>query len=124
MIHDTTCYACDSYNRDGYDPACPTCRAELIDEKPRYLFRWHGGSSYAGLGHPEPAASLEEIRRTMAARESGWDSYRPCAEDSTAYVYRVAGDIAGTLDHIGGGDPYPDMVATMGPRGGVRIDPA
>ena len=122
MLQSTDCPCCND-RRDGYSPSCPTCAAELAEARPRYLFQYHGGSSYAGFGNPEPADSLDDIRWTMERRDGG-DSYYPCTEGASAWIYAVNGDLPGLLQHLQSGDHYPDRVATIGPRGGVRIERA
>ncbi len=79
-----------------------------------YFALWYGGSSY---GAPDPARdgetfnSIRQAGRILQAREDG-DPYRPCVEGSEMHLY------AGGVYHENG----PDVVPTLGPRGGVRRD--
>lgn len=121
------CY--DSRISGTYNLKCPNCRADwqALNPKPRYAFRWHGGLGYEHqpATEVEPASSLREIRRIMTRRENGRDSYRPCVEGSRAWIYTVPhGGLDALVEYLSSGDPYPELVAEFGPRGGFRITPA
>jgi hypothetical protein len=82
----------------------------------KYLGLWYGGSNYAAPdGHNkrdrEYFGSIAEARRTLQARED-FDPYYPCVSESAMHLY------AGGEYHENG----PDVVLTLGPRGGVRRD--
>jgi len=75
---------------------------------------WHGGGSYAIGTIPDDleafdtfSAAKEEFRR----RGQDSDPYYPCVEDSSAWIFFAEP----------GSDPYPDMVLSFGPRGGVKV---
>jgi hypothetical protein len=84
----------------------------------KYLGLWYGGSSYAAPNGHDPRdceyfASLKEAGRTLQRRADNDDRYTPCVDDtSEMHLYR------GGEYHENG----PDMVLTIGPRGGVRRD--
>lgn len=79
---------------------------------------WHGGPSYA----PTPWEESEEFSSVQAVRDAMQDRYinldgrTPCVEEDAMYVFR--GD-----PRESGGDPYPDLILTRGPRGGIQSSP-
>lgn len=77
---------------------------------------WHGGSSYAVPTDKdiEYFASMEDARNALLYRENGGDPYHPTVEDSALWLFRKKPKRAT--------DMYPDMVMTLGPRGGVKVE--
>lgn len=87
---------------------------------------WYGGANYAPP-MPEDLERFDSLRElTDELHSRRRDPYYPCAYEPTHY------DPDGrlTIAHIYRGhdpldaDAYPDAVASIGPRGGIRIDPA
>jgi len=87
---------------------------------------WHGGSSYAAPDQfqredVEPFDSLAQAKDTFASRLH--DRRFPC-------VSQVPPDDGGPTAHLHfadpfeDGDPYPDLILTFGPRGGLRCERA
>lgn len=89
---------------------------------------WHGGPNY---GSPwldtdlEVFDSIDAARQALRSRDSGWldatyadgrtDSTRtPGVEDSSIALY--------FHDPREDRDPYPDLMLTFGPRGGVKVE--
>jgi hypothetical protein len=81
---------------------------------------WYGGSSYAMFDVHDPKdaetfSSLKAAKDSFAARAGGSDSYFPCVENSEAWIFYGANVI---------GQEYPDLLLSLGPRGGVRVERA
>lgn len=79
----------------------------------RYVGLWYGGSNYA---NPDPVRDLEtfaSIRaagNTLQARADN-DPYYPCVGDDATELHLYRGEYS---------ENGPDVVLTLGPRGGVR----
>lgn len=79
----------------------------------KYFGLWHGGSSYAApdpLRDGECFDSIAHAGRTLQSREDNDDGRTPCSEGGSIELY------AGGEYHDNG----PDLILTIGPRGGVR----
>jgi hypothetical protein len=83
----------------------------------RTYMLWYGGGSYATPRYRDLEAfpTFREAKETFQDRETGFDPYYPCVEQSEAWVW---------FKHKpeDTGDLYPDAVLTLGPRGGVRVE--
>ena len=84
----------------------------------KVYMHWYGGSSYS-FGSPKEDAeefdSIKAAKRTFEAR-ADFDPYCPCVDENTeAHLYFVDPSTVS-------GDPYPDAILTLGPRGGVRME--
>jgi hypothetical protein len=71
---------------------------------------WHGGINYSVFDtsckrDAEQFDSLKDAKAEFINRAHGFDSYRPCVEDSSAWI------MVGTVDEALGRD-YPDYVIT------------
>ena len=78
---------------------------------------WHGGNSYGvgDLSDVEAFDSIKEGQAEFLRRENGFDSYYPCVEGSSAYVwFKVKPE---------GPDPYPQELWEVGPQGGLKVTP-
>lgn len=79
----------------------------------KYFGLWYGGSNYAA---PDPACdgelfdSIRHAGRVLQARDDNDQGDTPCSERGEIHLYR------GGEYHENG----PDVVLTLGPRGGVR----
>ena len=75
---------------------------------------WYGGPSYGApeIVDREEFKSLASARRAYESRAE-FDPYYPCVEESEMQIFKS--------DPAKSTDPYPDLVLTMGPRGGVRV---
>lgn len=76
---------------------------------------WYGGNNYSCPSMED----IEEFRSIQSAKDSFWsrsdyDPYYPCVDRPEMQLYFT--------DPRKAEDPYPDMLITMGPRGGVRIE--
>lgn len=80
----------------------------------RYFGLWYGGANYAA---PDPArdaeyfGSIAEAGRVLQAR-ADHDPYYPCVDEATTELHLYRG---GEYHENG-----PDVVLTLGRRGGVR----
>lgn len=83
----------------------------------RYLGLWYGGSSYAAPdGHDsqdhEFYTSIADAGRTLQARADNDGGDTPCVDDDRCEMHLYRG---GEYHENG-----PDVVLSIGPRGGVR----
>lgn len=82
----------------------------------RYLGLWYGGCNYSA---PDPERdgeyfpSIKSAGETLQARADG-DPYYPCVDDAATEMHLYRG---GEYHENG-----PDVVLTLGRRGGVRRD--
>lgn len=79
----------------------------------KYFGLWYGGSNYASpdpLRDGEAFDSIAHAGRTLQSREDNDDRRTPCVNASEIHLY-VGGEYH---------DNGPDVVLTIGPRGGVR----
>jgi hypothetical protein len=83
----------------------------------RYLGLWYGGSSYAAPdgynpAHQEYFDSIWQASRALQDRAENHNGYTPCVDGESCEMHLYRG---GTYHENG-----PDLVLTIGPRGGVR----
>lgn len=82
------------------------------DHGTRYVGVWYGGSNYAAPDPDrdlEPFDSIRQAGRVLQARDGNDDGTTPCSERGEIHLYRRAYH-----------DQGPDVVLTLGPRGGIR----
>ncbi len=83
----------------------------------RYLGLWYGGSSYA-MPDPHSArdreyfTSIRDAGRILQCRAANVDRRTPCVDESTCEMHLYKG----AEYHDNG----PDVILTIGPRGGIR----
>jgi hypothetical protein len=79
---------------------------------------WNGGPNYspAGADDASPYPSLSAVREEMQSRADNRYGMTPCVTDDEMTVWRY--------DPRGVVDPYPDLLLTRGPRGGIRQERA
>lgn len=77
---------------------------------------WHGGSSYNCPSIPDDVevfSTLASAKSELIDREDNCNGRTPCVSESEMHVFLT--------DPRESVDAYPDMVLTIGHRGGVQV---
>jgi hypothetical protein len=77
---------------------------------------WWGGQSYAVpyIEEAELFDSVQATRAEMWRRYFNRDGSTPCVDGDEMHVYYA--------DPRESSDPYPDLVLSRGPRGGIKME--